>query len=179
MAALQDLARAYLQDFPQEGVWELNDCDTASYTEYKAVDIRGVEIVLSQAYLMARTRVSYFVRVDYEGEGTYVARISKYLRVSKVGADGTAHVLRIAVADLFKTELKRGYQGLLMVVKDPHGAGRRGGLFRRDYPMGVGHIQHKLVFYDAAKAGNDNYKLKLWGFAAYSNTYTKRAPDLE
>lgn len=172
MLVLQALAKAHLQDFPQDG-WTEAACDTVSYALYKAVDIKGVEIVLSQAYLMARTRVSYFVRVDYEGEGMYVARVSKYLKVSRTDEAGTKHVLRLAVADLFKAELKEGYQGILIVVR-----GAQQGPYRKDYPMAVSHIAHKLVFYNATKAANANFRLNLWSFTAYSNTYTKRSPEL-
>ncbi|CAL8471876.1 g11418 [Coccomyxa elongata] len=83
---LTALAERHIHDFPQAG-WAAAACDTATYTVYKAVDIKGVEVVQSRAYLMARSRVSYFVRVDYEEEGTYVARISKYLKVTRADAE--------------------------------------------------------------------------------------------
>lgn len=170
----QALAKAHLRDFDPEG-WTPADCDTARYTIYKAVDIKGVEIVPSQAYLQARTRVSYYVRVDYEGEGTYVARISKFLKVSKAGAgaDGTVGVLRLALADLFKTEVKDGYHGQLIVVKP-----QQRGPFRKDYPMAVSHIAHKLIFFYANKAAS-NFRMNRWYFTAYSNTHTKRVADLD
>lgn len=99
------MAKAHSRDFDRlEEGWTEAACDTAKYTLYKAVDIKGIETVLSEAYLMARTRVSYFVRVDYEGEGTFLARISKYLKVSRRNGDGRESVLRLAIADLFKTE---------------------------------------------------------------------------
>ena len=158
--------KLHIRDFPQDG-WTDAACDTATYIVYKAVDIKGIEIVLSRAYLMARSRVSYFVRVDYEGERTYVARISKFLKVSRDTA------LRIAMADLFKTETREGYQGQSIVVKGP-----QRGPYKKDYPMSVDHIAHKLIFCDATR-GDPDFRLNLWCFAAYSNTYTKRNPELE
>ncbi|KAK9918436.1 hypothetical protein WJX75_004081 [Coccomyxa subellipsoidea] len=159
------------RDFPQDG-WTDAACDTATYTVYKAVDIKGIEIVLSRAYLMARSRVSYFVRVDYEGDGTYVARISKFLKVSRGDAEGGS-ALRIAVADLFKIETREGYQGELIIVKGP-----QRGPYKKDYPMSVDHIAHKLLFCDATR-GDPDFRQNLWCFPAYSNTYTKRNPELE
>ena len=145
------------------------DCGNATYTQYKAVDVKGVEVVQSMAYLMARSRISYFVRVDYADEGTYIARISKYLKV--VHQDGVG-VLRVAVADLFKAEQLNGYHGSLWQVKP------RRGLTLKDYPMAVSHIHHKVVFCDATKA-KAGLQLNLWRFTPYSNTYTKRDPDLQ
>ena len=112
------------------------------------------------------------MRVDYEGEGTYVARISKYLKVSRRNEDRSKSVLRLAIADLFKTEMKNDYQGQLIVVKDrklhPH---------RKNYPMAVGHIAHNVVFFNATNSTKFNVNGRC--FAAYSNTYTKRSVDLE
>jgi hypothetical protein len=162
------LAKAHLRDFERlEEGWTEAACNAAKYTLYKVVDIKGIETVLSEAYLMARTRISYFVRVDYEGEGTYLARISKYLKVSKRNVDGTDSVLRLAIADLFKTEIKNDYQGQLIVVKGQHLHPHR-----KDYPMAVGHIAHKVVFFDATKS--TRFRVNRWCFTAYSNTYTKR-----
>lgn len=163
-----------MRDFEErlEEGWTEAACDTASYTLYKAVDIKGIETVLSEAYLMARTRISYFVRVDYEGEGTYVARISRFLKASKRNEDGSQSVLRLAIADLFKTEMKVGYQGQLLVVKGQHLRPHK-----KDYPMAVGHIAHKLVFFNASIS--TRFRVNRWCFAAYSNTYTKRSVDLE
>ena len=142
---------------------------------YKAVDIKGVEVVQSIEYRMAKSRVSYFVRVDYEGEGTYVARISKYLKVARASADGGVQVLRIAVADLYKTEIKQGYQGEVILVRGPERGPRK-----KDYPISVDHIAHKLLFADAASlSGRAEFRRPLWYFTAYSNTYVKRNPELE
>ncbi len=162
-----------MRDFDRrEEGWTEAACDTAKYTLYKAVDVKGIEMVLSEAYLMARTRVSYFVRVDYEGEGTYLARISKYLKVSRRNEDGSESVLRLAIADLFKTEIKIDYQGQLIVVKGQHLRPHK-----KDYPMAVGHIAHKLVFFNATNS--TRFRVNRWCFAAYSNTYTKRSVELE
>lgn len=162
-----------MRDFDRrdEG-WTEAACDTAQYSVYKAVDVKGIETVLLEAYLMARTRVSYFVRVDYEGEGTYVARISKYLKVSKRNQNGGEGVLRLAIADLFKTEMKDDYQGQLIVVKGQHLRPHR-----KDYPMAVSHIAHKLVFFIATIS--TRFRVNRWCFAAYSNTYTKRSVVLD
>lgn len=121
---------------------------------------------------MARTRISHFVRVDYEGEGTYLARISKYLKVRKRNENGSFSVLRLAIADLFKTEIKTDYQGQLIVVK-----GRHLRPYKKDYPMTVGHIAHKLVFSNATNS--TRFRVNRWCFAAYSTTYTKRSVDLD
>ena len=169
---LQALAKLHIRDFPRDG-WTDAACDAATYTVYKAVDIKGVEVVQSRAYLMARSRVSYFVRVDYEGEGTYVARINKYLKVARANAEGGVSVLRIAVADLFKTEIRQGHQGEVIVVRGPER-----GPHKVDYPMSVDHIAHKLLFADATR-GRADFRRNLWYFTAYSNTYTKRNPELE
>ena len=114
-------------------------------------------------------RISYFVKVVYEGEATYIARISKYLKV--VHPDGGL-VLRLAIADLFKAEELDGYSGGLWQVKP------RRAPFRKDYPMAVGHIAHKVVFCNAT-LGSAGLGLDVWRFTAYSNTYTKRDPNLE
>lgn len=162
-----------MRDFERlEEGWTEAACNTANYTLYKAVDIKGIETVLSEAYLMARTRISYFVRVDYEGEGTYLARISRFLKASKRNEDGSQSSLRLAIADLFKTETKVGYQGQLIVVKGQHLRPHK-----KDYPMAVGHIAHKLVFFNATTS--TRFRVNRWCFAAYSNTYTKRSVDLE
>lgn len=116
--------------------------------------------------------MSYYVRVDYEGEGTYVARISKYLKVSKRNQDGSEGVLRLAIADLLKTEMNQDYQGHLIVVK-----GRHMRPHKKDYPMAVGHIAHKLVFFYATKS--TKFRVNRWCFTAYSNTYTKRSVALD
>ena len=79
---MQVAAKHHIRDFPTEG-WDDAECERASYTLYKAVDVQGVEVVLSTSYLLARSRISYFVRVDYEGEGTCIARIEHYLKVVK------------------------------------------------------------------------------------------------
>jgi hypothetical protein len=139
---------------------------------YKGVDVKGIETVLSEAYLMARTRISYFVRVDYEGEGTFLARISKYLKVGKRNEDGSESVLRLAIADLFKTEIKFDYQGHLNVVKGQHLHP-----YRKNYPMAVGHIAHKLVFFTATTS--TRFRLNRRCSPAYSNNYVKRSVELE
>jgi hypothetical protein len=76
------------------------------------------------------------------------------------------------LADLFKTETREGYQGKGTVVKalwDP---------YKKDYPMSVDRIAHKLLFCDATR-GILDFRLNLRCFAAYSNTYRKRNPQLE
>ena len=66
------------------------------------MDVQGVEVVVSIAY--SNTRISYFVQVHYEGEGTYVARIEHHLQVVTTNGD----VLRLAIADLYKAEVIEG-----------------------------------------------------------------------
>lgn len=110
-----------MRDFQPPG-WTVYDCSNAAYIQYKAVDIKAVEVVQSMAYLQAGSRISYFIRVDYEDEGTYIARISKYLKV--VQQDGR-RVLRLAVADLYKAEHLEGYHGGLWQVKPTRGASIR------------------------------------------------------
>ena len=130
----------------------MDDCSTSTYFQYKQVDIKGIEVVQSMAYHKARSRISYFVKVVYEGEATYIARISKYLKVVHPGG---ALVLRLAIADLFKAEELDGYHGGLWRVKP------RRAPFRKDYPMAVGHISHKVVFCDAT-LGSAGFGLNLW-----------------
>ena len=164
------MAERHVRDFRPAG-WSVEDCGQAAYLQYRRVDVKGVEVVQSMAYKQVRSRISYYVRVVYEGEATYIARILKYLKV--VHGDGQ-HVLRIAVADLYKAEPLDGYHGGLWQVK---GQPRRGPSIS-NYPIAVDHIQHKVVFCDATK-GMPGFELKLWRFTAYSNTYTKRNPDIE
>ena len=160
-----------MRDFRPAG-WTVNDCSTATYFQYKQVDIKGIEVVQSMAYHKARSRISYFVQVVYiegEGEATYIARISRFLKV--VHPEGVL-VLRLAIADLFKAERLDGYHGGLWQVKP------RRAPFKKDYPMAVGHISHKVVFCDAT-LGVAGLGLNAWRFTAYSNTYTKRDPNIE
>ena len=104
-----------MHDF-QPTRWTKEDCSNATYVQEKAIDIKGLEVLQSMAYLMPESRISYFVRVDYAGEGTYIARISRYLKV--VHQDGVG-VLGVIFADLFKAEQLDGYHGSLWQVK-PH-----------------------------------------------------------
>ena len=48
---------------------------------------------------------------------------------------------------------------------------------RRKYPIAVDDISCKLVFCDATQAKED-YRLNIWRFTTYSNTYVKRDPNL-
>ena len=148
---MQVAAKHHIRDFPTEG-WDDAECERASYTSYKAVEVQGVEMVLSTSYLLARSRISYFVRVDYEGEGTYIARVEQYLRVVK-SSDGS--VLRLAAADLFKAEVMEGFQAPYLQVRRPidHNS-------MRSYPMAVAHISHKVVMCDATK-GKEEYRQRL------------------
>ena len=41
----------------------------------------------------------------------------------------------------------------------------------------VDNIRHKLVLCDATKT-KEEYRLSLWRFTAYSNTYVKRDPNM-
>ena len=149
--------------------WTAAACEQAAYTSYKVADIQGVEVVVSTSYALARSRVSYFVQVDYEGEGTYVARIEHYLKIVN-GGDGS--VLRLAIADLYKAEVIYGCSGQYLQVRRPltH-------VSRRKYPIAVDDISCKLVFCDATQAKED-YRLNIWRFTTYSNTYVKRDPNL-
>ena len=165
---MQRAAERHVRDFQPPG-WTVDACSNAAYFQYRAVDIKGVEVVQSMTYLQAKSRISYFAKVDYEGEGTYIARISKYLKV--VPQDG-GPVLRLSIADLYKAEYLDGYHGGLWQVKPARGPSLR------DYPMAVSHIQHKVVFCDATK-GNAGFALNLWRCTTYSNTYTKRDPNFE
>ena len=98
------------------------------------------------------SRISFFVRVAYEDEGTYIARIKHYLKV--LHGDGE-RVLRIAIADMYKAEELNGYHGGLWQVEP------RRGLSLRDYPIAVDHIYHKVVLCDATK-GMTGFDLVLW-----------------
>ena len=48
---------------------------------------------------------------------------------------------------------------------------------RRKYPIAVDDVSCKLVFCAATQARQD-YKLDVWRFTTYSNTYVKRDPNL-
>ena len=126
-------------------------------------------MVVSTSYALARSRVSYFIRVEYEGEGVYVARIEYYLKV--VNSEN-GDVLRLAVAELFKADVTIGCSGAYLQVRRPltH-------VSRRSYPVGVDDISCKLVFCDATN-GKEEYRHNLWRFTTYSNTYVKRDPNL-
>ena len=165
---LQAAAKRHIEEFPADG-WTEAECDQASYTSYKAVDVQGVEVVLSTSYLFTKSRISYFVRVDYEGDGTYVARIEHYLKVVN---SGNGSVLRLAIADLFRAEVIEGYSGPYLQVRRPLSQ-----VSYRNYPMTVAHISHKVVKCDATNA-NEEYRQNLWRFTAYSNTYVKRDASL-
>lgn len=165
---LQGAAKKHLEDFPRAG-WDAEACEQASYTLYKSADVQGVEVVLSIAYKQSRSRVSYFVRVHYEGEGTYVARIEHYLKVVN---RGNGDVLRLAIADLYKAEVTEGCSGEYLQVRRPLAQ-----VSKKSYPMAVDDMGSKLVWCDATKA-REEYKLNLWRFTAYSNTYVKRDPNL-
>lgn len=171
---LQAPAKLHIHDFPQDG-WTVTACDTAAYTVYNAVDImmiKGVEVVQSRAYLMARSRVSYFVRVDYDGEGTYVARINKYLKVARATAEGDVSVLRIAVAVLGQRS-GRDIKGRSLLSRGLNRAHTR-----RTTPCLWTTLPTSFCFSDAA-LGRVAYRRNLWYFTAYSNIYTKRNPELE
>ena len=165
---VQAAAKRHIGDFPADG-WTEAECDRASYTSYKVVDVQGVEVVLSTSYLFAKSRISYFVRVDYEGDGTYIARIEHYL---KVVHSGNGSVLRLAIADLFKAEVMEGYSGPYLQARRPMSQ-----VSQRSYPMAVAHISHKVVKCDATKA-KEEYRQNLWRFTAYNNTYVKRDANL-
>ena len=66
-----------MRDFQPPG-WMEEDCGNVTYTQYEAVDVKGVEVVqsMAMAYSMARSRILYFVPVDYADEGTYIPHIS-------------------------------------------------------------------------------------------------------
>ena len=168
VTTVQVVAKQHIADFATDG-WNAAECERATYTTYKVVDIQGVEVVQSTSYRLARKRISYFVEVPYEGEGTYIARIRHYLKVVRSGNGG---VLRLAIADLFKAEVSEGYWGRFLQVRRPITR-----ISRRNYPIAVAHITHKVVMCDAAK-GKEEYRQSLWRFTAYSNTYVKRDPNL-
>ena len=65
-----------------------------------------------------------------------------------------------------------GYHGGLWQIKPSRGPSRK------EYPMAVAHVSHKVVFCDATK-GKAGLHLNLWRFTAYSNTYSKRDPNIE
>ena len=128
-----------------------------------------MEVVVSIAYSSAKTRISYFVQVHYEGEGTYVVRIEHYLKVVNCT---NGDVLRLAIADLYKAEVIEGCSGQYLQVRRP-----LTNVSRKSYPMAVDDIGRKLVWGDATKS-REEYKLILWRFTPYSNTYVKRDPNL-
>ena len=131
--------------------------------------IQGVEAVVSTSYLLARRRVSYFVKVEYDCEGIYVARIRYFLKVVN---PRNGSVLRLAVADLFKAEAVEGCLGKYLQVRRPLTQ-----INKRSYQMAVDDISCKLVFCDAI-SGRQDYMQNVWRFTTYNNTYVKRDPNL-
>ncbi len=122
---------------------------------------------------MPKSRISYFVRLEYEGEGVYVGKVSNFVKVTlPAGAppageqDGEQKVLRLALCDLFRAEELSAWFGTVLHIRAGVAPSKPG------YPAAVGHIQHKMAWCKGT-LGKPEYRRNIWRFVSYHNTYGK------
>lgn len=143
----------YSNDF-QDEAWSDRDMAEAKLVVYKRVQLGGGEIIHSSSYGRACSRVSYYITTKFtehvrgrgEQEVLYVGHVRYFLMATT--ADGT-RVLRLAIADLYKTDVVRQEVGEIVYAK-----GMCGGLptpAHRGYPVRLPSIGGKVVL--CAKKG--------------------------
>ncbi|DBA77854.1 TPA: hypothetical protein ACH3X1_009208 [Trebouxia sp. C0004] len=79
-----------VQDYPE--LWQEHFSSLAleqcCITKFKRAQVRGGEIVLSEAYERITSRFSHFVVVEWEGEGIFVAKVKYFVKVDVAEQEG-------------------------------------------------------------------------------------------
>ena len=96
------------QDYPE--LWQDHFAylvpEQCCISKFKRAQVRGGELVLSQAYERVTSRFSHFVIVEYAEEGLFIAKIKYFVKVEVAEPDslpeGNCTPLRYAIADLYK-----------------------------------------------------------------------------
>ncbi len=133
-------------------------------------ELKTFENVHSTAYRRLRSRKSYYVRIEYEGEETYVAKIQNFVKVTSVSEQGgEERVLRLALCDLYTAQELLGWFGSVLHVLAGANPSKVG------YPAALSHISHKVALCDAT-VGNPLYRSNFKRFVTYHNTYSKVDP---
>lgn len=147
----------FVDDFPDSAPGWTREMITADrllmyqHADHRPSDANAM-VILSQAYTRARSRVSYYVEVEYyEGSDTaptkYVARVKYFVAATPESSssaqtasdEAAADTLRLAVADLYKYEVVQQRIGDLIKVpnmKSPT---------CQNYPVDLAIIRRKLV----------------------------------
>ena len=103
----------------------------------------------SRAYRLPKSRRSYFVTVDFEGEDPYVACIEYFVKVQALqhGDEGIAP-MRFAVVNLYRREcLSSAALGICYVVKKAEVQSPK----HTAYAVKVDKLQGKVVWADVGK----------------------------
>ena len=164
-----------IQDYPE--MWQDHFGKLAPeqccVTKFKRAQVRGGEIVLSEAYERITSRFSHFVVVEGEKEGLYVARIKYFVKVDVAEqegpSEGSCKPLRNAIADLYKqgsaSQASRDVGECFMVTKQQQQCP-----FYSDYPVNVEDIRAKVLWAEAAccdENSNHGFPSEAWCFVRY------------
>lgn len=164
-----------IQDYPE--MWQDHFGKLAPeqccVTKFKRAQVRGGEIVLSEAYERITSRFSHFVVVEWEKEGLYVARIKYFVKVDVAEqegpSEGSCKPLRNAIADLYKqgsaSQASRDVGECFMVTKQ-----QQQRPFYSDYPVNVEDIRAKVLWAEAAccdENSNHGFPSEAWCFVRY------------
>ncbi len=123
-------------------------------TKFKRAQVRGGEIVLSEAYERITSRFSHFVVVEWEREGIFIAKVKYFVKVDVAEQEGpfegSGKPLRYAIADLYKqgsaSQASRDVGKCFMVTKQ-----QQQRPFYSDYPVNVEDIRAKVLWAEAAR----------------------------
>ncbi|DBB01368.1 TPA: hypothetical protein ACH3X1_013672 [Trebouxia sp. C0004] len=141
-----------VQDYPE--LWQEHFSSLAleqcCITKFKRAQVRGGEIVLSEAYERITSRFSHFVVVEWEGEGIF-AKVKYFVKVDVAEQEGpfegSGKPLRYAIADLYKqgsaSQASRDVGKCFMVTKQQQQ--------RPVYPVNVEDIRAKVLWAEAAR----------------------------
>ena len=154
--------------------WGCTELEECCITKFKRAQVRGGEVVLSQAYDRVKSRFSHFVTVEWPEQGLFVAKIKCFVKVEL--ADDNSPVVgqgspqRYAIADLYKqstpSQASQDVGQCLMATKKqqlkPSFA---------DYPVNVEDIRSKVLWADVSVSpdvsGQQGLPSGAWLFAQY------------
>ncbi len=99
-----------VQDYPKLGREHFSSLalEQCCITKFKRAQVRGGEIVLSEAYERITSRFSHFVMVEWEREGIFIAKVKYFVKVDVAEQEGpfegSGKPLRYAIADLYTSK---------------------------------------------------------------------------
>lgn len=141
---------AHWQSFNEGDVslWTYEDIEEAEYKEFKryTMNRNGKEIVFhSKAYRRSAARLSYFVHVLYDFQGSichHVAKIKKFLLLQPPTSETHLEDLPLALVDLYDATMARDGRNTLLRLLEVEDLQQAQYV---DYPLKVGDIRETVI----------------------------------